>query len=87
MPATTPSRRHHLERLPATFTYARARELGLSDWALYRLRDEHLIEALGRGIYGREPLFVSEVGPVIGAHVGPGLLGVSGVRSSLLEAR
>jgi DegV family protein with EDD domain len=38
----------------------------------------------GREIYGCEPEFVSEVGPVIGAHVGPGLLGVSGMRRSLL---
>ena len=29
-------------------------------------------------IVGREPVFVSEIGPVIGAHVGPGLLGVGG---------
>jgi DegV family protein with EDD domain len=38
----------------------------------------------GRAIYGGEPEFVSEIGPVIGAHVGPGLLGVSGVRRRLL---
>src|SRR3954465_11673524 len=38
----------------------------------------------GRGMYGREPEMVSEIGPVIGAHVGPGLLGVSGMRRSLL---
>ena len=38
----------------------------------------------GREIYGGEPEFVSEIGPVIGAHVGPGLLGVSGVRRALL---
>ena len=38
----------------------------------------------GREIYGAEPEFVSEIGPVIGAHVGPGLLGVSGVRRALL---
>jgi DegV family protein with EDD domain len=38
----------------------------------------------GREIYGREPEFVSEIGPVIGAHVGPGLFGVTGLRSSLL---
>ena len=41
---------------------------------------ERLVEA-GREIFGREPLFVSEVGPVIGAHVGPGLLGVGGLPS------
>jgi DegV family protein with EDD domain len=39
----------------------------------------------GRAIYGTEPLFVSEIGPVVGTHVGPGLLGVSGFRRELLE--
>jgi len=38
----------------------------------------------GRAIYGRDPEFVSEIGPVIGAHVGPGLIGVSGLPSALL---
>jgi fatty acid-binding protein DegV len=38
----------------------------------------------GREIYGREPEFVSEIGPVIGAHVGPGLIGVTGLPSSVL---
>jgi DegV family protein with EDD domain len=38
----------------------------------------------GRAIYGREPEFVSEIGPVIGAHVGPGLFGVTGLESSIL---
>jgi fatty acid-binding protein DegV len=41
----------------------------------------------GRRIFGSEPLFVSEIGPVIGAHVGPGLLGVAGMPPSLLEER
>jgi DegV family protein with EDD domain len=44
---------------------------------------QRLIER-GREIYGREPEMVSEIGPVIGAHVGPGLLGVSGMRRELL---
>jgi DegV family protein with EDD domain len=38
----------------------------------------------GREIYGRPPEFVSEIGPVIGAHVGPGLFGVTGLRASVL---
>src|SRR4051794_15350921 len=38
----------------------------------------------GREIYGREPELVSEIGPVIGAHVGPGMLAVSGMRRVLL---
>ncbi len=36
-------------------------------------------------IMGRPPLFVSEVGPVLGTHVGPGLLGVGGVPPALVE--
>jgi DegV family protein with EDD domain len=36
----------------------------------------------GREIYGRDPELVSEIGPVIGAHVGPGLFGVTGLPSS-----
>jgi DegV family protein with EDD domain len=35
---------------------------------------------------GCPPLWVSEVGPVIGAHVGPGLLGIGGVQPDLLGA-
>jgi DegV family protein with EDD domain len=38
----------------------------------------------GRAIYGRDPELVSEIGPVIGAHVGPGLIGVTGLASSVL---
>jgi DegV family protein with EDD domain len=38
----------------------------------------------GREIWGTDPCFVSEVGPVIGTHVGPGLLGVGGIPSSFL---
>lgn len=41
--------------------------------------------ARGREIYDDEPVLVSEIGPVVGTHVGPGLLGVSGVRRALLE--
>jgi DegV family protein with EDD domain len=38
----------------------------------------------GRAIYGRDPEMVSEIGPVIGTHTGPGILGVAGLRSTLL---
>jgi DegV family protein with EDD domain len=44
---------------------------------------QRLIEH-GREIYGTEPLFVSEVGPVIGTYVGPGLIGVGGIPRALL---
>ena len=39
----------------------------------------------GREMFGSEPLFVSEIGPVIGTHVGPGLLGLGGVPRTLVE--
>ncbi|MDQ6916000.1 MAG: DegV family protein [Actinomycetota bacterium] len=45
---------------------------------------ERLVER-GREIFGTEPLCVSEIGPVIGTHVGPGLIGVGGVPSALLR--
>jgi fatty acid-binding protein DegV len=38
----------------------------------------------GQEIFGRPPEFVSEIGPVIGAHVGPGLLGVTALQARLL---
>src|SRR5829696_2910247 len=47
---------------------------------------QRLVER-GKQIYGGEPELVSEIGPVIGAHVGPGLLGVSGMRRELLYPR
>jgi DegV family protein with EDD domain len=38
----------------------------------------------GAEIYGRPPEFVSEIGPVIGAHVGPGLFGVTALSRAAL---
>jgi DegV family protein with EDD domain len=38
----------------------------------------------GHEIFGTEPVFVSEIGPVIGTHIGPGLLGCGGTRRELL---
>ena len=38
----------------------------------------------GREIYGRDPELFSEIGPVIGTHIGPGVLGVAGLRSDLM---
>lgn len=60
---------------------------GADAWCVQHIQSpdqaERLVER-GREIFGAEPVFVSEVGPVIGAHVGPGLLGVGGVPSRLL---
>jgi DegV family protein with EDD domain len=38
----------------------------------------------GTELIGCEPMVVSEIGPVIGTHVGPGLLGAGGLPKSLL---
>jgi len=38
----------------------------------------------GEAIYGRPPEFISEMGPVIGAHAGPGLIGATALRDALL---
>ena len=42
------------------------------------------LAARGTEIFGSPPTVVSEIGPVIGTHVGPGLLGAGGIPSSLL---
>ena len=69
--------------------YARSRqEDGADGWVVQHIQAaeqaERLVERC-REVFGSEPLWVSEVGPVIGAHVGPGLLGVGGVPRALLS--
>jgi DegV family protein with EDD domain len=68
--------------------YARQRhDDGADAWVVQHVQDpesaERMIEAC-RPIFGCDPAFTSEVGPVIGAHVGPGLLGVGGVSKRVL---
>jgi DegV family protein with EDD domain len=69
--------------------YLRARrEEGCDVWFIQHIQAHDQVERLrerGEEIYGKGPEFVSEIGPVIGAHVGPGLLGVSGMRRQLLR--
>ncbi len=47
---------------------------------------ERLIERC-REIFDSEPVFTSEVGPVIGTYTGPGLIGVGAIPRSLLGTR
>jgi DegV family protein with EDD domain len=42
------------------------------------------IAARAREIFGTDPIFLSEIGPVIGAHVGPGLIGVGALPRTML---
>jgi DegV family protein with EDD domain len=60
---------------------------GIDGWVVQHIQAAEQaaeLEARGRQIFGTDPVFVSEVGPVIGTHVGPGLLGAGGVPRSLL---
>jgi DegV family protein with EDD domain len=62
-------------------------EDGADAWVIQHIQAREQAERLverGREIFGSEPLFVSEVGPVIGTHVGPGLIGVGGIPRSLV---
>ncbi len=65
-------------------------ERGLDAWAVQHIQApeqaQRLVERC-QELLGSEPLFVSEVGPVIGAYTGPGLLGVGGVPKTLLDGR
>jgi len=78
------TRRRAMERL---VDFARDRkEAGADKWVVQHIHDpetaRELVERC-REVFGSEPVFVSEIGPVIGAHVGPGLLGFGGVKSEL----
>jgi DegV family protein with EDD domain len=60
---------------------------GADGWVVQHIQAPDEAERLaerGRQIFGTDPLWISEVGPVIGTHVGPGLLGVGGIPRSLL---
>jgi DegV family protein with EDD domain len=63
-------------------------EDGADAWVVQHIQSPDQAEKLaerGREIFGSEPLFVSEIGPVIGTHVGPGLIGCGGIPSSFLR--
>ncbi|HYH61036.1 MAG TPA: DegV family protein [Solirubrobacterales bacterium] len=79
------TRRRAFERMVA---FGRERyEAGATAWVVQHIHDHetarHLVDEC-RQIFGSDPVFVSEIGPVIGAHIGPGLLGVGGVDPKLL---
>jgi DegV family protein with EDD domain len=60
---------------------------GADGWVVQHVQAPEAAEKLverGREVFGSDPLFVSEIGPVIGAHVGPGLLGFGALPRTLL---
>jgi DegV family protein with EDD domain len=80
------TRARSIERLR---DYARERHVsGLDAWVVQHIQDDETAAGLiddGREIFGCEPVFVSEIGAVLGAHVGPGLLGIGSVSKSVLS--
>jgi DegV family protein with EDD domain len=63
------------------------REAGADVYFIQHVQAPELAERIierGREIYGAGPAFVSEIGPVIGTHTGPGLVGVTALPSALL---
>jgi DegV family protein with EDD domain len=80
------TRARSIERLR---DYARQRhESGLDAWVVQHIQDQETADGLiedAYEIFGCEPAFTSEVGPVIGAHVGPGLLGIGSVSKDVLS--
>jgi DegV family protein with EDD domain len=81
------TRRRALERM---VDFARERHAdGADAWVVQHIHDPETAQILvehGRDVYGTDPVFVSEIGPVIGAHIGPGLLGIGGIPQRFLEA-
>jgi DegV family protein with EDD domain len=63
------------------------KEDGADGWVIQHVQAREEAERLaerGREVFGSDPLFVSEIGPVIGAHVGPGLIGFGALPRTLL---
>lgn len=61
---------------------------GMAAWAIQHIQAPEQAQLLAqrcRERIGGEPVFISEVGPVIGTYTGPGLLGVGGIDPSLLR--
>ena len=79
------TRRRAFERM---VEYARQRrDDGADAWIVQHIQDPETAQRLAgqcRELFGTEPIFVSEIGPVIGAHVGPGLIGTGGVPRAAL---
>ncbi len=58
---------------------------GADAWMVQHIQASQEAQELARRgteIFGHEPLVVSQIGPVIGTHVGPGLLGTGAIPAS-----
>lgn len=80
--------RKAFDRMVAVATELRA--AGSDGWCIQHIQaraEAERLAAAAEEIIGVPPLFISEIGPVIGSHVGPGLLGIGGVSRSILPAQ
>jgi DegV family protein with EDD domain len=81
------TRRRGLERMVAYLEELHDR--GATDWIVQHAQlpedAEHLV-ARGTAIFGAGPLFSTEVGPVLGAHLGSGVLVGGLVRDSVRDS-
>ena len=68
--------------------YARQRHASGADaWVVQHVRSPEMAEQLvaqAREVFETEPVFCSEIGAVVGAHTGPGLLGLGAIPARLL---
>ena len=75
-----------LERL---VDYARQRhESGADGWVLQHIAAGDQATRLSdrcREVFGRDPVLIGEIGPVLSAHTGPGLLGIGAIPLAYLE--
>jgi hypothetical protein len=56
---------------------AELNDRGATDWIVQHAQapdDAAHLVAAGRSIFGTDPLFCTQVGPVLGAHLGAGML-------------
>jgi DegV family protein with EDD domain len=69
--------------------YARQRhDSGADAWSAQHIHAPDQCRALierGREVFGCEPSIVSELGPVLATHTGPGLLGIGGLPKRFVE--
>jgi DegV family protein with EDD domain len=68
--------------------YARQRHASGADaWVVQHVRSPKLADQLtdrAREVFGTDPVFCSEIGAVVGAHTGPGLIGLGALSPRLL---
>jgi fatty acid-binding protein DegV len=69
--------------------YARQRQASGADaWVVQHIQAPEQAARLAgecREIFQCEPVFLSEIGPVLAVHTGPGLLGVGSIPTRFLE--